>query len=254
MLHEMRTLVTAWDGTDDCVERLVRENVLSHRSRMRSRDVIRLVFMPRFVSSHPPDLWKPLAVLEHASWPLRSLVPIHFYAAASADALISDFVGQVVVKRYALGMIEVDTDDVLRFLQDAPPERFPSGRWGDTVNIRVARGLLAALRDFGLLGGAVRKRITPLYLPTECFAFLAYARRLAGVPASGALSDPVWRLFQLGDDAVEHYFIEAHQRGLLGYHAAGSVRRIDFSVTQGDARRRPPTLAEYAYDLTQRPY
>lgn len=245
LANEMRTLVAAWDGTDDCVERLVCENVLSHRSRARSRDVIRLVYMPRFVSSQPPDLWRPLAVLEHASWPARLMLPIHFYAAASADALMTDFVEEVVAKRYALGMTDIDTDDVVRFLERAPAERFPAGRWGDTVNIKVARGLLAALRDFGLLGGAVKKRITPLYLPLESFAFLAFTRHAAGVPASEAVSDPVWRLFQLGDDMVEHLLVQAQQWGLLGYHAAGSIRRIDFPA---------PTLVEYAHALAQRPH
>jgi hypothetical protein len=36
---------------------------------------------------------------------------------------------------------------------------------------------------------------------------------------------------------------EAHQQGLLEYHAAGSVTRLSFPVT---------TLEEYAHVLTQR--
>jgi hypothetical protein len=113
------------------------------------------------------------------------------------------------------------------------------------VSCKVARGLLAALRDFGLLKGAVKKRIAPVYLPIESFAFLALARRLAGVPAAEAVGDPVWRLFQLGDGGAEHCFVEAHQRGLLGYHAAGSVRRIDFPTEN---------LVDYAHALAQRPH
>jgi hypothetical protein len=243
LLQEMRTLVLAWDDAPDCAERIVRENPLAHRSRNRSRDVIGQVFRPRFVRSTPPDLWKPTAALEQASWPLRALVPIHFYAAACADPLIWDFVQQVLVQRRARGLLEIDTHDVLRFLEAAPAERFPAGRWTKTVRLKVARGLLAALRDFGLLIGAVKKRLAPIYLPIETFAFLALARRLSGVPASATLTDSVWGLFQLSDAAVEHCFVEAHQRGLLGYHAAGSVRRIDFPAA---------TLIDYAHALAER--
>lgn len=244
LLHEMRTLVLVWDDSVECAERIVHENLLAHRSRVRSRDVIAQLFVPRFVRSTPPGLFRPLAVFEHASWPLRALLPIHFYAAAFADPLIWDFVDQVVVMHHARGLLEIGVDDVMRFLDNAPAERFPAGCWSMAVRLKVARNLLAALRDFGILKGAAKKRIAPVYLPVESFAFLALARRLAGVTASEAVGDPVWRLFELGDEAVEHCFVEAHQRGLLGYHAAGSVRRIDFPAEN---------LVDYAHILARRP-
>ena len=47
---------------------------------------------------------------------------------------------------------------------------------GETTR-RVAQGLLAALRDFGVLQGAVKKRIAPAYLPVEAFAYVAFYLR-----------------------------------------------------------------------------
>src|SRR5262249_4566962 len=137
---------------------------------------------------------------------------------------------------------EIGVADVERFLAKAPAARFPTGRWTDGVTLRVARGLLAALRDFGLLRGAVRKRLAPVYLPVQSFAFLAMVRQGVGIPARSALSDSCWRLFRLTDTAVEHLFIEAHQRGLLSYLAAGSVVRIQFLAE---------TLEGHAHALTE---
>ena len=53
---------------------------------------------------------------------------------------------------------------------------------------------------------------------------------------------PNWRLFFLFREGVERFLFEAHQRGLLEYHAAGSVTRLSFPAT---------TLEEYAHVLAQ---
>ena len=57
------------------------------------------------------------------------------------------------------------------------------------------------------------------------------------------LHDPAWQVFFLSEQAVEHFFFEAHQEQLLEYHAAGRVIRIAFPAA---------TLEEYAHALTRR--
>jgi len=42
--------------------------------------------------------------------------------------------------------------------------------WGEYTIRRVTQGPLSTLRDFGILAGAVNKRLTPAYLPIEAFA------------------------------------------------------------------------------------
>ncbi len=243
LLAEMRRLTLEWDGTPDCTDRLLQTNALSAPSRARLRDVITRTFVPRFVESRPPDLWRAAAILERAGWRPESLAPIHYYAAAASETLLWDFVLEVLDGRPGWAGREVRTADVLRFLEALPDSRFPAGRWSKTVRTKVARGLLAALRDFGVLAGAVKKRITTLYLPVESFACIARIRHELGVRGHMALRDPCWRLFFLGESAVERLFLEAHQQKLLSYLAAGSVIRIDFPGA---------TLEEYARELAQR--
>jgi len=117
--------------------------------------------------------------------------------------------------------------------------------WGEHTIRRVAQGLLSTLRDFGVLGGAVNKRIAPAYLPVEAFAYIAFYLKQhepSGVKLM-ALSD--WKLFFLPHEGVERFLVEAHQHGLLEYHAAGSVIRLTFPVND---------LEAFAHVLAKRAY
>lgn len=239
----MRRVLLEWDGTPGCAERIISTNVLSAPSRDRALDVVTRTFMPRFVHSDPRDLWRPVQLLEQAGWSQAALLPIHYYAAAAAEPLLWDFVVEILAEKHAKGHQEIRVTDVLRFLDRSQDARFHERRWSEEVSIRVARGLLASLRDFGVLAGAVKKRIAPLYLPPESFAFIARLRFELGVRGHSALQDPCWRLFFLVETAVERLFLEAHQRKLLTYLAAGSVVRIEFPGTSPE---------DYARELAQR--
>ena len=243
LVPEMRKLVLEWDDDVGRGKRLVQENVLASPTRSRSNDVVTRAFLPRYVHSRPPDLWRPLAILEREGWQLQALLPLHYFAAASAEPILRDFVSEFLAPRYAIGHLEVTVDDAKRFLARAPADRYPRGRWGESVTERVAQGLLATLRDFGVLSGAVKKRVTPIYLPVPSFAFLAKLRTDLGAKGRALLVDPCWQLFYLSETAVERLFVEAQQEGLLAYNAAGSVIRVDFPARD---------LEDYAHVVARR--
>jgi hypothetical protein len=103
--------------------------------------------------------------------------------------------------------------------------------------------LLSALRDFGVLQGAVNKKIAPAYLPTESFAYFMYYLKQHQPSGAKLIELPDWKLFFLSRGDVERFLFEAHQRGLLEYHVVGSVTRLTFPAE---------TLDGYANVLTQR--
>jgi hypothetical protein len=242
LLPEMRRLILDWDDSPECADRAIEDNVLAAPSRLRARDVVKRGFVPRYVESTPPRIWRALAVLERGDWPTQSSVPLHYYCCAASERLMWDFVTEWVAGRYSAGLREVRTADAVSLLDAAPASRFPDGRWSPTVSVKVAQGLLTTLRDFGILAGAAKKEIAPIYLPTESFAFIAMARHEAGVRARALRDDPVWQLYLLSPTAVDRFFVEAQQRRLLTYAAAGSVVRIEFPAS---------TLEEYAHALAQ---
>jgi hypothetical protein len=93
------------------------------------------------------------------------------------------------------------------------------------------------LRDFGILEGATNKRLSPLFLPVEAFAYIAFYLKQNQPSGERLIEDSEWRLFFLSRAAIERFLMEAHQRRLLEYHAAGSIVRITFPAT---------TIEEYA--------
>lgn len=226
LVGEMRTLLLAWRSGADNVRALVAQNALGHSSHARARDVITRTFVPRFVRSHPAELWRAMVPFERGEVPRDVTAALHFHLAAEADPLLADFAAWLHADRAPGAAVSVD--DVLRFLARAPSHRFPAGRWTETVARKVARGLLAALRDFGHLRGASRKTLAAPLVPPMAFAWIAAHRASLGARGLALLRCEVWARFGLGERAVERAFLECHARGLLEYHAAGSVVRVVF--------------------------
>jgi hypothetical protein len=102
--------------------------------------------------------------------------------------------------------------------------------------------LLSTLRDFGVLQGAVNKRIAPVYLSIQAFAYIAFYLKQHQRSGTKLVDLVDWRLFFLPRDGVERFFLEAHQHGLLEYHVAGNVTRLTFPAT---------TLEEYVHAIAQ---
>ena len=103
---------------------------------------------------------------------IEILRPVYYWITARSDPLVYDFVLEEILNRSKLLDLSVRVDETVLWMKKKLSERDQS--WADTVTLKVARGLLAALRDFGILEGASRKKIAPVYLPVESFAYLAF--------------------------------------------------------------------------------
>ena len=71
------------------------------------------------------------------------------------------------------GRIGVDVESVSAWLAELA-DQAETPPWTETIRIKVARGLLAALRDFGILTGAVRKEFAPPSLSIAGFGYVAF--------------------------------------------------------------------------------
>ena len=94
-----------------------------------------------------------------------------------------------------------------------------------------------------MLEGAVNKRIAPAYLPVEAFAYVVFYLKQHQPSGAKLIDLPDWKLFFLPQEGVERFLFEAHQQGLLEYHAAGTVTRLTFPAH---------SLEEYAHVLAER--
>jgi hypothetical protein len=243
LLADTKTLLSHWNTAVPAqvnLDRLRRENVFGKASRSRVEDIL-TIFRQRFLVEE--CVTKALVVLAQKRLPAPTLDRILYFHTAQADRLLHDIVIEILLPLQARGVTQIDVLEIQRPLKKWVDAGKTSGTWSEPTIIRIAQGLLSALRDFGVLQGAVKKRISPAYLPVAAFAYLAFYFKQHQPSGAKLVELPDWRLFFLPPEGVERFLFEAHQRNLLEYHAAGSVTRLTFPAS---------TLEEYAHVIAQR--
>ncbi len=243
LLADTKTLLAHWDsGTTagENLDRIRRENLFGKASRSRVEDILG-IFRQRYLKEEP--VARALVALVEHRFPAAALDRILYFHSAQSDPLLHDVVAEWLVPLQGRGISDIDVDELHRLLSRWVAEGKTTAGWSGETTQRVAQGLFATLRDFGVLQGAVRKRIAPAYLPVSAFAYVMFYLKQHQPSGARLIEHPDWRLFFLPREGVERFLFEAHQCGLLEYHAAGSVTRLSFPAA---------SLEEYAHVLAER--
>jgi BrxA len=229
LLNEMRLLVRSWhkDMTED--QAAATRTLLGKKTLARSRDTLTRSFVPRFVHGDPPEAWRIVRCLEDTNADPETLRPVYYWITARSDRLLYDYVTQELVHADRSGDGLVRIQETIAWIRRQLKRTHLD--WSPIVTVKVARGLLAALRDFRILEGARRKRLAPAHLPMESFCYVAFCLYKLGVGGESLVNHTDWRLFLLTPTLVESLFLNAHQHNFLEYYSAGRVYRIDFSTT-----------------------
>lgn len=239
LLRDMRQLVCQWEDGLDGDEALRAANRILHKStRVRVADTLNVAFKPRFVTGDPPDAWKLARAIEDRHPPIEVVRPFYYWITARAELLIHRFVTTELFERAKSHDTQIRIEETLAWVTSAAAAEAKA--WAPSVRIRMAQGMHAALRDFGILEGATRKRIAPQHLALEAFCLVAFCLHTLGFEQKSLVCHPDWRLFLLSQTAVERMFLEAHQNGWLDYHAVGTIYRIEFKTQN---------FGIYAHDL-----
>lgn len=226
LLDDMRQLVCQWsDHVDDKPENMV-GRILQKSTRARITDTYRRAFLPRFLKGSPLNAWKFARVLEDAHPSIEIIRPFYYWFTARAEPILYAFVTEELVEKTKTSDREVRTEETASWIHTALSS---CGRaWSPTVQLKVSRGIHAALRDFGILEGAAKKRLVHSHLPIETFCLIAFLLNQMEIGASGLVEHPDWKLFLLTSSEVERLFFEAHQHGWVHYQTAGRVHRLEF--------------------------
>lgn len=243
LLADTKALLANWDNSLPHVDNLARfrqENIFGKASRSRVEDILD-IFRQRYLNED--DVTKALVTFINGGLPSESLDRILYYHAARADPLLYDFVIELVQPRYETGPRDLHLEDAEGWIRKKIDEGKTHSAWSESTIRRSASGLMTTLRDFGVLQGVRTKNLSPVYLPSDAFSYIAFY--LSRIQPSGKrlIEDPDWRLFFLTPQTVEHFFMEAHQLHLLNYQAAGSVIVITFPAE---------SLEEYAHVILER--
>jgi hypothetical protein len=243
LLADSKTLLAHWDASatvEENIERFKRENLFGKASRSRVADIL-AIFRQRYLADE--SILEALVILTRGKFSTSALERLLYFHSACADRLLRDAVVEILLPMYSKGLVDINIQEFQRTLGKWAEQGRTIGKWSDSTVVRISQGLLASLRDFGVLQGSVNKSIAPAFLSIEAFAYIAFYLKQYQPSGVKVLELPEWKLFFLTRDGVERFLFEAHQRELLEYHVAGSVTRLTFPVD---------TLGEYANVLAQR--
>jgi hypothetical protein len=229
LLNDVHRLVEMWDLAESAEVNLrciADENLLGKATRRRLDDVLLRCLAPRFVEPGP-----------HVIVALKDLLGDHsafaeaaYYETSRDEDLLAAFVEGPCFDWYQAGRLRVTIDDTTAWLaEQATAGTLPE--WSPTVRTKVGRGLLAALRDFGVLDGARIKRFATPRLSLRGFAYVAFRLHEQGASSTSIESSQVWRRWLLSPDRVDDLLHQAAQAGVLTYGRAGTAVRIDWHVS-----------------------
>jgi len=242
LIPDTKALLTAWDpelSVNENIQRVRRQNLMGKTSRSRAEDIL-AIFRQRYLTEE--DVARALATIVKRQSNGNTLDRILYFHAVRADALLHKVVIELLAPQWSRGVMEIDSSEIESAIKRWVAEGKTSAPWGDSTIRRVTQGVLSTLRDFGVLQGAVNKRIAPAYLSVQAFAYIAFYLKQHQPSGAKLLDLGEWKLFFLPREGVERFLLEAHQHGLLEYYSAGSVTRLTFPVE---------TLEEYANVITQ---
>ena len=230
-IDDTKALVQAWDGgasAEDNVDRIVENNLLGLPSHSRANDVMVRALRPRFIA---PDegIVEALSVLASRADAFRDAC---YYEVSRVDGLVAAFVEEQLNDWWDNGRVAIETSDARDWIDRlAADGRIPD--WSTNIRDRVARGMMAALRDLGRLTGlksSSKKEIARPGISTGGFGYTAYRLHQQGESSRGILGSIVWRRWLLDEDRVDEMMHRLASLGVVFYSVAGSTLRIDWRV------------------------
>ncbi len=230
LLEETKTLLRAWQPGESISEfrdRVLREDLLGRMTAYRASDIVRRVFARRYLrpSTQPALLLKRL--LEQGR-PGQLFSDLCLLYAARNDDLIRDVVTDLYWPALSEGRLTLSPAYVVEFLRQAERDGRLTEPWSEQVKVKVARGVLKAMTDFGLLQevGRGRRELVHFHPTERAIVYLVYDIHLTG-STDGAVADHQdWHLFGFRRSDVASALDRLSGEGWWLAQVAGSVTRI----------------------------
>jgi len=142
----------------------------------------------------------------------------------SSDVLVKDTIMQLIRPKIAISANAVITkSSVMEFLNMQSKIHPELNNWSAYLKQRWTRGLLAVLRDFGLMADPPQYDIVIPVVRTEVFTFLLMGLLDAGFLPTTAINHEIWRLYLLNQKQIELLIIESQSKGWLQYSRAADI-------------------------------
>jgi Putative inner membrane protein (DUF1819) len=232
LLPETKTLLRAWrpdEPISDFRQRVLREDLLGRLTAYRANDIINRVFARRYLR---PEIKPALALkkLLQAGQSGQVFSDICFLYAARNDRLLRDTVTELYWPAVSEGRLVMSPSFVVEFLRQAERDGRIEEPWSEQVKLKIARGVLKALTDFGLMHEvAPGRRELVHFRPTDrTIVYLAHDLHFSGSTDAGVVRHEDWRLFGLAPTEVTSTLDRLSGEGWWLAQTAGSLIRISW--------------------------
>jgi hypothetical protein len=149
-----------------------------------------------------------------------SLVYLNY---ALRDHLTYDIITGLIWNRWRNNQLEIDREDILSLLDEASEVQPQIHRWAESSRLKLASNILTALRDFGILEGAHRKRIVRPILPLFTAKQLLRILTSEGLRGGEVLEHFTWRLFLCSEEDVADILARLSQAGRINFERVGNT-------------------------------
>jgi BrxA len=234
-LEETKALLRAWQPGESATEfrdRVLREDLLGRMTAYRASDIVRRVFAWRFL--RPDD--KPALLLKRLLEGGQSgqvFSDLCFLYAVRNDDLIRDVVTQLYWPSLSEGRLILSPAYVVEFLRQADRDGRIPEPWSEQVKLRVARGVLKAMTDFGLLREVGRgKRELVHFRPADrTIVYLVHDIHFSGSTDARIIEHKDWALFGFRARDVASALDRLSGQGWWLAQIAGSLIRVTWKHT-----------------------
>lgn len=233
LIEETYLLFQSWDdglSVEDNILRARESNVIASRSDSWFSDITRAILR----RLDPLDRDKVLVQLAQQRCELDVWKPLLLWHMTRDEFLLRDFLVNWLYPAFIEGRYQIRPIDLGDHLKSVSGRgAVTKGVWTEFTRLRVARELLRAAAEFGLLKGGAVKEFASYHLPEPSFIYLLHALRDEQLSPSKVLSASDWHMFLMNRSDVEQELLRLHQFRKLDYQVAGSL--IELSLPCSNA-------------------
>lgn len=209
--------------TRDLLAQYVHEyNPLSKCSDMRSRDIVKLVFYPRFMKDNP-KLVSWLQKIRQKGLMLSLFKQLLMLYCARQNAVMYDFIVNVLNDLRANQTQKLERSQIEAFIKSIVENG--KAQWGETVKKRQVSYIKSVLVDFDMV--ARNGDILPYEISNFALLYLMHELHFSGLSDMAIWNHEDWRLFGLDKYSLLQRIMDMNMKG--GYIAQCSGELLTIS-------------------------
>lgn len=227
LIEETLSLLAIYqDGmTKDTLAEFVHDsNALSKCTDIRSRDIIKQVFYPRFMLRNPKvPMW--LKEIRHRGLMLPQFKQLLMIYCARENAIMYDYLVNCFNSLKLDGATKVDVEGIKRFVNNIVNSGLAD--WGETTCIRQVRNIKGVLMDFDMMDK--RGNILPYEASNFTILYLMHELHFAGLSDVAIWNHEDWQLFGLDKYQLQERIMDQNIRGGYIAQCTGDLMTISWN-------------------------